>query len=265
MAVREAGRIKTWSLLNRLTRSEDACSRSAGQAARLNLLPRLARLKRLGVIYSAGRNEITASKTVRQPTQRRSMVRRPGVRVSPGIEGVSARNPPSRTLKPDIKQEGDPELLRRCAAFCAANVNVEKTKSDPSAEDVRAAARILSQLPMNPKRKFTGWLGGKRCWRGQAILLPDSRRVFVWGCRRGRVIWSLDPEELLFSVAGAGSTWGFAPGPKVTLAKNSAAVLLGKLKRDVREKASALKSSTAQRNGCMPCHPGRKRGRPCGT
>jgi len=262
-AVREAGRIKTWSLLNHLSWDEDVRSRSAGQTARLNLLPRVQRLKRLKLIYGVGRNLVSTTKPVRQPARRRPGWHRPSVNDLPDIEGVSAGNLPPPTLKPDIKQADDLQLLLRWAAFYAVNENVEKTKSVPSKEEVRAAARMLSKLPRNPKRKLTGWSGGERCWRGQAILLPDSRRAFLWGCRRGRVIWSMDPDELLFSVIGAGSTWGVVPGSQVTLEKSSAATLLGQAKRGTKEARSAVKAAACRVNGQCPVHAGRRpRGRP---
>ena len=73
-AVRDVGPVKMWSLLNWLAEDEGARSRTGGRVARLNLLDRFKRLKRLGLVFGHGRNEIAATKPMRQqakPQQRR--------------------------------------------------------------------------------------------------------------------------------------------------------------------------------------------------
>ena len=54
------------------------------------------------------------------------------------------------------------------------------------------------------------------------------------------------------------------PRQQIRAAKLPAAVILGGLKRGVIGKRSEQKAEAARRNGCRPCRPGKKRGRPKG-
>ncbi|MCX6929226.1 MAG: hypothetical protein NT154_39310 [Verrucomicrobia bacterium] len=139
----------------------------------------------------------------------------------------------------------------------------EETESVITPEKASAAARTLATLPRNQPRRLTGFLRGRRAWRGQRILLPGGRPAFVWGCTRGKVVWSLDPKELLCGVLNAGKEWGVLPESAVTLEMNAAAAVLGRGKRGITEAPSALKAASCRANGHRPARPGhRPRGRP---
>jgi len=137
---------------------------------------------------------------------------------------------------------------------------VEETQSArPSLEQIRAAASLIAMRPRPRRRrklsKFTGWFQGERIRRWSLFELPTGETLPAMIVRRGYV-YVKRPEG--------------APGPflerlrasEVQLVKNPAAVLLGKLKFGKKERASAVKAASARLNGCKPCRPGRKRGRP---
>lgn len=67
--VRDLGRVKTWSLLDRLVQDQGALNRAESRDARRALWGRVRRLKRLKLIHGVGRNEIAAMKPVRDPAR----------------------------------------------------------------------------------------------------------------------------------------------------------------------------------------------------
>ncbi len=139
---------------------------------------------------------------------------------------------------------------------------LEIIESGFTPEQASVAARTLAKLPRRQPRKLTGLLHDRRCWRGQRILLPGGRPAFVWGCKQGKVVWSLAPNELSCEVLTAGRDWGVLSESEVVLKKSEAATVLGRAKRGIREAPSALKQAAARLNGLTPCRAGRRRGRP---
>jgi hypothetical protein len=237
--------------------------RTAGRVLRLELLGRLKRLRRLGLAFPLGRNWVSDTKpdpAMQRPAGRQ---RRRRAARSRSVRAVSAGKSPSLPEQPVLDYLVKPHLSAMYSAISHAVEKPEKIESVLAPEQVSAAARALAKLPRNQARKLTGLLHGRRSWRGQRILLPGGRPAFVWGCMRGKVVWSLDPEVLLFGVSTARVEWGVLAESQVTLEKSAAAALLGGLKRGVRERPSALKAISARRNGAMPVRPGsRPRGRP---
>lgn len=124
---------------------------------------------------------------------------------------------------------------------------------------VRSAAKTLARLPRKQERKWTGWLNGIHCWHGKPVTLPDGSLGLLMLLHRDRALVCMENAEDID---------GFRIRPflrqQLRVAKNPAAVLIGSLKRGVREKQSERKAEAARRNGCCPCRPGRKRGRPAG-
>jgi len=128
-----------------------------------------------------------------------------------------------------------------------------------------AAARALAKRPRRVKRKWSGFVQGKRVWRNREIELSDGRRAYIYGVVRGRVGWSLHPigipkdDDTL-------ENWGLAHESAVRLVRNPHAQLLGRRKAGIRERPSAAKAAAARVNGQMPPRPGsRPRGRPRNT
>ena len=124
--------------------------------------------------------------------------------------------------------------------------------------DRSMAAFILGSLPKKPAKRWTGWLGSDHLWRGRRVILPDGRVGYVVGAVRGEVIVRVDAA---FSIQGF--TDAIYPAEDLRMFKMPAAVELGRGKRGVRERPSALKAMTSRLNGSMPPRPGsRRRGRP---
>ena len=105
---------------------------------------------------------------------------------------------------------------------------------------------------------YTGYLEGRRrAYRGQRVVLPDGTLGFIFGIQRGKAaIWKDSPftvgerEHLVADVSG------------IELYKLPSAVLMGRQKAGVVERASARKRLSCRMNGCRPCAPGKRRGRP---
>ncbi len=113
--------------------------------------------------------------------------------------------------------------------------------------------------PPLPKaaRVWTGVLAGKRAWRGQAVILPDGSLGYVSRVQRRRaIVWRQAPfvigerEYFVLRVE------------QITPYRLPSAVRLGRCKAGHRETPSARKAAACRRNGAMPCHSGKRRGRP---
>ncbi|HEY6180863.1 MAG TPA: hypothetical protein VIW67_01390, partial [Terriglobales bacterium] len=86
---------------------------------------------------------------------------------------------------------------------------------------------------------------------------PDNRVVVLKAAIRNEVavMWQ-DPRQIdpvQFALFRA---------DQVRVLKSPAAVLLGSLKRGIKEQPSEKKRLACRRNGLRPCKPGRRRGRP---
>ncbi|MGO8926030.1 MAG: hypothetical protein ACLQU3_03915 [Limisphaerales bacterium] len=250
-----------WELLNPLATDQGHESRADLRAARLALWGRLRGLLKRGLVFRQGRKRISLVKLPQQGVRRRRRSRG-GSTVSSGLDRNLASHPKhlSSIL---LSQEALPPATspiphKSQSAEAPPRIPVTDNRRD----QIRRAAIALAKMPRGKKGPLTGYLRGQRTRRGQPILLPDGRRAFVWGCRRGKVVWSLDPRELLCGVLNVGVEWGVLPEAQVTLQKCEAAAVLGGLKKGCQEVYSALKAAAARRNGVKPCHIGRRRGRP---
>ncbi len=140
---------------------------------------------------------------------------------------------------------------------------LEPPKPSPSPEAISEAARALGKR-RGFRKLWSGYVNGERIWRGREIQLPDGERAYAYGALRGMVVWSFDPARL---PGGDGEPlgWGVLPQERVRLAKNTAAQLLGRQRRGIRERKSEQKAAAVRINGRMPPRPGsRPRGRPKG-
>ena len=197
-------------------------------------------------------------KFMAKPTIRRARRRKPCVAKTISTKSVSELIPP-----PHPKQACRP-IPVRVQVVAASQVGQRspsteaKTESVQDTAQITQAAKTLARLPRRQKRKLTGWLHGQRCWRGRLLLLPDGEVAPLLWCNRGRVLLrnyrGMEVPDFL--------NWGGRREHDVRLHKSPEAVLLGSLKRGVRERRSELKASTARANGCSPCRNGKKRGRP---
>lgn len=123
--------------------------------------------------------------------------------------------------------------------------------------DRRVAATVLGSMPKKQRKMWSGWIGQDHFWRGRRVVLPGGQVAEVYGVVRGQVIarWhdphSLDPHKAAVFDAH-----------DVKVFKLPAAILLGRCKRGIRERPSAVKAKTSRLNGYAPPRPGRLRGRP---
>jgi hypothetical protein len=262
--LRNVGTCQVWQLLNMVANEEGPRDRTEGRFFRLELLSRLSRLRRLGLAFGVGRNGISIAKPI--PTRRQTRrVRRnlrsmpqPTVGQSASVWDVSACKPPERTPSPQIAYKAHPELITAHSSPHTTPVQAQKTHSALQRGQVSQAARTLARLPRNQPRRWTGWLHGRHCWRGQLVVLPNGEITKLVWCSRGRVLLS-DANDVPYD------SWLLRVARReqdVRLYHHPAAQLLGSLKAGTRERPSALKSATARQNGARPTRPGRRRGRP---
>jgi hypothetical protein len=120
------------------------------------------------------------------------------------------------------------------------------------------AACALGLLPKKPKRVWTGWVRGQHYWRGRKVILPGGTVGSVYGCVRSKVIVRSDDP---FSITGFVDR--VYDADDLVVYKVPAAIVLGKGKRGVKERPSAIKARTSRINGCFPPRSqSRPRGRP---
>lgn len=135
----------------------------------------------------------------------------------------------------------------------------------PTADEIATAARALGALAkvkFNGRRKvkrfWTGFIDGRRCWRGRLVVLPDGEIVQLKQAQRGFTCVRTNE----FSSEGY-FIHRYLPASSVRLHKLPAAVILGRLKRGKIEKKSETKAKSCRINGRRPARPGsRPRGRP---
>jgi len=124
------------------------------------------------------------------------------------------------------------------------------------------AARALARRPKRVRKKWSGFLHGRRTWRGQEIELPDGTPAFLYGALRGEAVWSFHRDRLLGG-QGEPFRWGVLHGDLIRLRVDPHAQVLGAMKRGVRERRSEAKAAAVRINGRKPPRPGsRPRGRP---
>ena len=256
--VHESGLTKIWSILNVVANEENPKNRTEGRDLRLLLLAKLQRLNRLGLVFFAGRNLVAPEKADPTTTQAASRRRRRTVRKSPIFRPVSAENSPKCGT-----QQNATQLVQKLGNE-PKNRPIEppqetgKTESDTGAAALTSAAQTLARLPRKQRKKWSGYVDGRRIWRDQKIILLDGSVVYAFGALRGQVVYFRDlPRE------PEPGRWGAVNASQVKLWKNPAAVALGRRKSGVKERKSIWKLLAAWRNGRKPVRVGRRRrGRP---
>ena len=150
-----------------------------------------------------------------------------------------------------IERDAWPESLKPFAR--AINLKIETSFAGATLARLRRDASIRRR-----QRVYTGVISGRRAWRHMKVVLADAYIGEVLMARRGAamVMWrdefAVKPDKI-----GACATNELRPF------KLPAAVLLGALKKGVKEKPSQRKACAARNNGCKPPRPGsRPRGRP---
>jgi len=258
--IHESEPVKYWQVLNVVAEELSPRNRAEGRETRMKLLPKMQRLIDLGMVFRGWKNSVATSKPAPKPAgmprrrRKRTVMKAIFTKAVNEVKPSSLPEPECRALKAQAEvhveshgsQQPPPE--------------VEKTKT-ATPEIVTNSARALATLPRRTKR-WSGWIGPKRSYRGMQVRLASGEQVFVFGCLRGRTVWSTLPDVLNFSVAGVGVDWGVLPASSVSIVKNEHAVVLGKRKAGAKEKFSPRKQEAARVNGRQPAKAGRVRGRP---
>lgn len=129
--------------------------------------------------------------------------------------------------------------------------------------DTKLAAAILADHRWRDKptprrdRIWTGVFAGRRAYRGQQVILPDGSLGFIFGIQRGMAaVWRPAPFAL------TGKEHFVLRVDQLTPYRLPSAVSLGRQKAGCKELPSEHKRASCRANGCMPCRPGRRRGRP---
>jgi hypothetical protein len=283
-ALREIGCCKLWSFLSILSERDGAPDRTSARRLRLELLQQVRILRGRGLIHGVGRNSIALEKPAPKPRKPRTWRWKRSVPQTHLKQAVSAPIQRSQQTGPGLKDPVDGELHSMLNPPRAVSERVVKTQSaSPSVEprwrpfsfelllsraigeakatEVSIAAAALASRPRGRPKKWSGYLDPKdkatRIWHGRRLLTHDGRVVSAVGGLRGLVLveWA-DP----FAIDGR--LHQVFRAPQLRVFKTPAAVALGRRKKGRMERPSALKSETSRRNGCFPCRPGRKRGRP---
>jgi len=256
--IRDAEPVNTWRVLNAVASEAPSRSRADGRALRLRLLSRIAWLKRHGLVFDRGRNEVTTNKSRIQLSARRIRRRRRTVVKSLGAAAVSAAGGKTCGFPPNTTYHSEYQSVRKVVPPGKRMQPREKTQSAITSDEASEAGRVLAKLPRKQYRKWTGWLHRRHHWRGKLVVLPDNSTAPIIWCSRGRVLLQNIHD---FSVSDW-LRWGALRKSDVKLWKNPAAVRLGAFKRGTREKPSHRKATASRKNGGMPPRPGsRPRGR----
>ena len=120
----------------------------------------------------------------------------------------------------------------------------------------------MNRLPRNVKKRSNGYIGQVPVRRNQRIILPGGQLVFAYGVSRKKLVWTSRATGPNADMSDDNWAFGAVDVDQVKLGKDPNAIILGKLKAGVRERASEAKRLAARANGLKACRPGRQRGRP---
>ena len=237
--------VRTWNALNAVAQAYGPQGRTGQRRFRLLLWYRTKILLRQGALHRFGRTAISMVKVARERAVRRKRRIEAGSTLTQSNQMADnfVPNHLSLNLVNDLKVYGE----------------TDKTQSVQTAVEVANAARSLARLR---RKRWSGWLGETRSYRGMAVLLPGGKLAHVFGVRRGQVVVTNEPDGAAGDPTTAGILWSVVPARDVQVIKSPAATSLGGAKRGCKETFSEAKREAARRNGLMPPRLGRKRGRP---
>jgi hypothetical protein len=150
----------------------------------------------------------------------------------------------------DLDLTGSSHLVK--AMYQSAQQEAQTSMAGEKLQQLRIAARTRAA------KLYTGYLGRRRAWYGQPVILPGNIVGKLISIYRGfaSVAWE-DPFSVQTNRVSAFETETIQPY------KNPAAVALGRLKLGRKERKSEAKKRAVRRNGCRPVRAGsRPRGRP---
>lgn len=254
--------LKLWQALNLAADGLSPGSRGEGRELRLKLWGKIRRLIGLRLVFRVGKNSVaTVKPTLKPPGGRVRRPKRTVVRAASeqAVSAVKSASPP---------EPGSTPFAVRAEVFVTDHSGQETPPTGPETEcapgpaEVSLAAKSLASLPRRPKRRWSGWINDRvRCYRTMPVQL-SGERVYVFGARRGLLVYVTGTGMCVGDPDEAGRSWGVVPVKAVEVVRNPHAVLLGQMKAGIIERRSALKAASARANGRLPPGPGRRRGRP---
>lgn len=162
-----------------------------------------------------------------------------------GILVVKGMNLIAQLLKPEPKPTSQTDLFLVAASQAGQVLAIRR--------------RLAGRRHGRDTRRWSGFIfGRKRAWVGQPVVLPD-----------GSVGWIKKVEGGYACIRTAkadrqdGAIHDYMAVTRLRRYKLPEAVLLGQMKRGVKEVPSAVKAASSRSNGKLPPRPGsRPRGRP---
>jgi hypothetical protein len=255
------GPVPVWPLLNWLTAEQAPASRAECRRITLELWGRLRRLLRMRILFRAGRKSVATTRPAPRPRRapRRWLQPSRPWRNTMATVSVGERSIADSTLARQdaaigskIVEQPQHELLKnglpRCPAVPAASGNKSATP-----EEIKAAARALAGLRYHKKR-WTGWLHGCHCRRGQPLVLESGEVAELAWCSRRRVLLQIRRDMEFRDYL----RWAARREHQVRLCKRAEAVALGRMKRGCKERPSTAKAQACRLNGARGGRP-RKR------
>ena len=290
--------VRSWTLVNDLTKSMKPSSEAERRRIVRALLQRLKALLHSKVIRRAGRYHVylhvegqqaPLSPFARNIPRRRRRIRRNQVFAQRPASGTTAHIsaatstypcPPTlpsntaalhgvkaashaTTVKTDPAKCESAQALKEEdeVPFVAQTGRVDATGLAATIKRRIASLKAGSRLAKHrwSRRKIlTGYIQGQRYWRGRRVQLPDGVGAEVVIARRGKVLVFADRRASIVDTRFRAVNAG-----QLVVCKMPEAVLLGARKAGVRERPSERKRAACRCNGACPVRPGsRPRGRP---
>lgn len=162
-----------------------------------------------------------------------------------------APGPPQPSAAKPITETATQDPLKRYVIEAERRALIRKASAS------LAARRRLHRLREQEPTSWTGFWDGKRVARGQGVVLPCGGIGHVVAIQRGQAMiireapFTIGEREIML-----------LPVTDLKRYRLPSAALLGSLKAGVKERPSETKRAACRANGCRPCRPGRKRGRP---
>jgi hypothetical protein len=150
-------------------------------------------------------------------------------------------------------------LLTESLARLNGPANELLSATSQAARKLAFMRKRATRPPGPDRRKWTGFVfNRKRAWVEQPVEMPDKSTGWIKQAQAGYVCvrtTKMNPQ--------GGARHVYLDSIELKPYRNPEAVLLGRMKRGVKEVASAVKAATSRANGTLPPKPGsRRRGRP---
>jgi hypothetical protein len=149
-----------------------------------------------------------------------------------------------------------------------AKSNEEQSRVDTTQNPLVVIREAAKKLGSRPKEKFHGrrrvrrtWTGvvqGRRTWVGQPVILRNGETGWI-----KKVELGIANVKTCHQNEDGSHLHRYELAADLKILKCPEAVLLGSLKKGIKERKSERKGEASRKNGAMPVRPGnRKRGRP---